>query len=740
MNNEGKLQEKRGIYEFIKKQNDLGLLDKSTVNKWAALGINVEPKPKEKLTSTVKKATGQLSIDKDIYNWYKDNNVYDNRYWKPKSVIFHDDDFWQWINSITFGFVHQKIYYKPFEIYKAQAQYYVDNARNPYDTDNLELKREIIMEEYAKIDCNTLYFANKYSKVKEGSSRSGKIDYVSKEHNAIIFFLLDCGYSFIFGKPRQIFATTTIGIYINKKLITQENFYMKFITEDDKTGMEILDDKVKTAYGFLPVWMRPQVSRDYIKGFRLGKKLDKGEYALPNSRIEVVPPSKTAVNGGSPQIVFVDEVGNVPDLIPMVLEARPTMYIDKNQDGDLQIVRQLCLWGTGVSDNRGKNAFQSLWTNTLDFWERKDFKSAIFVPLFFSWHARCGQEVYDSELKSYTNGERKEFDGMSSDEQLSIFHMHYPSHWRDMFAMASNKLVPRKVIEDNLTRIRNMAVKDRPIPGVFEPIYDYTTPYDDNIGVPYRIIGAKFIPQDDFLGDEFIPSVFMQSKPERGWKNRYYKGTDPIMTDAGNSLFASTVWDRVKLEPACIMNYRKSYDPKAAYVQSLLMALYYDTENEILPIGCPELVENNIGTNYVDYCQLLGYGKNLVYNAELQPELRGGNAMWGINTKAHRKQVAVSKLNECIMTYNGNINNAAVFNQLDTYVPVVKATGISYEPVDKRLYHDDILDSIAFAYICAQTYSHRNPEKVDKEAKEFSKPKTRLLRDKNGMLYRDYVR
>ena len=350
----------------------------------------------------------------------------------------------------------------------------------------------------------------------------------------------------------------------------------------------------------------------------------------------------------------------------MVLEARPTMYIDKNQDGNLEIVRQLVLWGTGVSDDKGKNAFQKLWVDTLDFWEQKDFRSAIFIPLFFSWHSRCSKEVYDSEYRSYTNGNRKDFTGMSIDEQKAIFHMHYPSVWRDMFSMASNKLVPRKLIDDNLARIRNLSVDERPVEGMFEAIYDYTHPYDDNIGVPYKIIGARFIPKDDILDEDFVAPILLYRNPQKGWRNRYFKGTDPVMTDAGSSMFASVIWDAVDCMPVCVMNYRKAHDTKAAYVQSLLMALYYDSENIVSLVGCPELVENNIGNNYVEYCELLGYGRNLVYNAELQPELRGGNAMWGINTKAHRKQIVVSKLNECVTTYHRNIFYSVISQQLDT--------------------------------------------------------------------------
>jgi hypothetical protein len=250
------------------------------------------------------------------------------------------------------------------------------------------------------------------------------------------------------------------------------------------------------------------------------------------------------------------------------------------------------------------------------------------------------------------------------------------------------------------------------------------------------VIGAKFVPFDDVNEDRSVISCYMLDRPEQGWKDRYYKGTDPIMTESGGSLFASTVWDAVKCRPACIMNFRKMHDHKAAFLQSLLMGLYYDTDK--IPTGVPELVENNIGTNYVDFMQLLGYGRNLVYNAELQHELRGGGALWGINTKSNRKQISVSKLSECVMTYHKNFAHDIIFKQLDTYVPIVKTTGITYEPVDKRMYKDDVLDSLAFAYICRLTYSHKIPSQVDDNRSVKTAPKPRLTRDANNMLILEY--
>jgi hypothetical protein len=711
--NERTEKAKRDFYTLLQKNKERGLLSKSLINRLKKLGFDMSDKyvpPSE--AKKKKKKQGQMRVDRfHVFKQRQRGKGYDETDWMPKSTINHTDDFFEWINSMTFGSFPDKIDYLPFEKYKAQAQYFMETSRNPYETTNVDLKMEMVLEEYRRINQNTLYFSMKYGKVKEGSVAAGKIDYVPKEHNAVIFYLLDCGYSFIFGKPRQIFATTTVGMYIMKKLLTQENFYMKFITQDIETGMEIFADKLKVPYGYLPRWLSPQAARDYNRGFQLGRKVAKGEFAPPNSRIEVVAPSKTAINGGSPQIVLVDEIGNVPNLIPMILEAMPTMYIDPNQDGNLQLVRQIALWGTGVSDNQGKDAFKTLWTNIVENWEKKKFTSSIFVPIFFSWHTRCSADIYEDARAMYYTGGIGNTQNFSSEEQKQIFHMHYPSVWSDMFAMASNKLVSRKLIEENLSRIRNYTVDQKPIYGWFEPIYDYTREYDDNIGVPFRIIGAKFVPYDD--KDENIDkiSTIMRHKPVKDWINRYYMGTDPIATETGLSNFASAIWDDEDKTVSCIVNFRKSQDHKSAFVQALLMSIYYDVNRELgQKIGVPELIENNIGTNYKDYKDLLDYGNNLVYNKELPPDLQGGGAYWGVNSKAKRKEIIVAHLSEMVTTYCANFDFDIIFKQLDTYVPTVREGGTTWQPVDRRLYRDDVLDAIAYAYICRKAHDGVKPE------------------------------
>ena len=56
------------------------------------------------------------------------------------------------------------------------------------------------------------------------------------------------------------------------------------------------------------------------------------------------------------------------------------------------------------------------------------------------------------------------------------------------------------------------------------------------------------------------------------------------------------------------------------------------------------------------------------------------------------------------------------------------------------MYHDDVLDALAFAYVCRLTYNHRQVEEINNDKKEISKPKMRLVRGKNGLLTMEYTR
>ena len=149
--------------------------------------------------------------------------------------------------------------------------------------------------------------------------------------------------------------------------------------------------------------------------------------------------------------------------------------------------------------------------------------------------------------------------------------------------------------------------------------------------------------------------------------------------------------------------YMPDYDPRDAYLQAILMSIYYDHKEIGAKTGVSELVESNIGVPYYTYKQLIGYDKNLLYNKELPKELHGGGFMWGVDTKAKRKEYCVTNgLKECIINYHENMDYDIIFTQLDTYIPVKTGAGYSYKPADSRLYKDDVLDSLSFSYIASK--------------------------------------
>jgi len=617
--------------------------------------------------------------------------------WRPQSTINHSPEFVGWIDSITYGYFHQKKYFLPFELYKKQCYDWIKTNADPNKYSDEYTRKQCALEELRRVDENTLYFAEKYGYVKEGSDDSGLIKYKSKEHNAFLYYLLDCGYCLLVGKPRQIFATTTIGLFALKRLVTRYNYFMKFVTKDDKKGIEILRDKFKFPYNHLPSWMRPIAASDSENVFHLGRRIRKGEIGLPNSRIEECAPSSTAINGGAPQLSFIDEIGEVPELIETLMEIRPTLYMDKEQNGVLQLIRSVVAWGTGVTSRAGKMSFELFWTQTLSLWEAGNYSSAIFVPIFLDWRCRCTQEVYDSEKKAYLMGAAAGLESSTSNkDRESIFHMHYPDNYRDMFGNASNRLVSKEIIDTARAKIRGLDTEKKAVAGYFEPIYDTTrpTPEDD---VPYKIIGANWIPLDD-SGDPEMISAYMISPPDHRYKDRYYQGTDPIQNETGISFMGSTIWDdhielidkTITEAPVCFVYHRKQHDPKSSYLQCMLMGIYYDTGS--VKRGVPQLIENNAGTGYKDYIDAKGYSSKITYNSEIfDLDMHGGGALWGINISGRgnkRKLKVVGRLRELVMTYSPNILFDTFWRELETYVNVQKADE-TWQPVDKRHYRDD---------------------------------------------------
>jgi hypothetical protein len=626
--------------------------------------------------------------------------------WIPESTLQHTPEFVAWINSMTYGYFPNKIEYRKFQIYKAQAFRWLEEDDNItyYHTD--DARRAFKQKEFDRSDENSLYFVNRYGELKEGDISSGYVKYEAREHHAVICYLFDCGYNVIGGKGRQIGWTSIMGLLALKKMIFQPNYYIKFVTEDKETGEEIFNDKIKYPFGGIPRWMMPKVKSDSGTRFWLSDKIKKGEKGYPNSRIDVVAPKKTAINGGSPQLALVDEIGNIGILGAMLNEARPTMFWNNPRTGKFELKRQVMMWGTGGEMDKGKGAYEKEWYRILGLWENKQYDNG-FVPLFFSWHCRFDKKEYEKE-KAWYYGARAMKEDIDLETSKTQFHQHYPSSFRDMFLTTASTLVSREIIENGIERCKNLTPKQQPVYGYFEPIFDELDLMPPESDTPYRIIGAKFIPIDD--EDDFKKaSVCIFQFPQQGWIYRYYQGTDPIATETGHSKFASAVWDDyLKTYPA-VLNFRRKHDHKYTFLQSVLLGLYYDTTPDV-KIGCPELVEANIGTNYTDYKELKGFYASLVFNQQLPSKVAGGARLIGIDNKGNRADAIIDFMTEVFRAYHDRIYISTAFEQLMTFVQKMTERGKeTWGPMNKLMHYDDVLYAMAYAYICRLSHGHLHP-------------------------------
>jgi hypothetical protein len=348
------------------------------------------------------------------------------------------------------------------------------------------------------------------------------------------------------------------------------------------------------------------------------------------------------------------------------------------------------------------------------------------LPIFFDWTTRPGitKDFYLREKKVYT------VEGPDKEAMMVQFRQTYPSIIEDMFLTSHKLLVGIDWINANKERIKNTSHKYRPQKGYFEPIYDESVAADENSDVPYKIVGATFVPLDDLKDDMKMASVEILLPPRKGWKNRYYQGTDPIMSDNGYSNMSSMVFDARFNCPAAIVDYR---DPnhKYTFLQCMLLGIYYQTEGKG---AIPELVESNIGTAYMDYKENKGFGDSLVHRLELPDHMQGGGSMFGIDNRGNRNKFIINKMYEVLLAYGEKIYFEKVFNQLRTFVCTVTAKGNETWGVsDTRKFHDDVLFALVFSYICALANAHKEPFNSADEHRAV-KVTRKLVRDSNGGL------
>ena len=73
--------------------------------------------------------------------------------------------------------------------------------------------------------------------------------------------------------------------------------------------------------------------------------------------------------------------------------------------------------------------------------------------------------------------------------------------------------------------------------------------------------------------DQSIEGEMLRIK--KGWRYRYFQGTDPIFSESGHSKMASAIWDSHHQTISAHVNFRVE-DYRYCYLQTLLLGLYYD--------------------------------------------------------------------------------------------------------------------------------------------------------------------
>ena len=665
--------------------------------------------------------------------------------WMPVSTTEHTPEFIEWIDSINQRGFNNKTQYKPFNLYVQQAYQWLQENKTSADFDDDDEREEYRQEELRRCNDNALYFLNKYIWYKEGNAEdeSGRIKYIAAPAHEFLAYMDDCNYSMGIAKGRQMAATTTIMSLNVRKVVFKQNYFTKFITEDDEKAVEIFDDKLKYAFSELPDWMRPDVLNERDNLFKIGKRGEaKGVKEGVGSSIRVVPPKRTAIAGGAPQEVMIDEAGNIKILDVMIGNARPTMLFFDPKTGKLKLKRRLVFWGTGGNMSKGGKAFETELMAIFKDWDERKFKTGI-VPIFFNWHCRPGatQEIYDSEKEVAYGKAAENSQDPDSKQHITEFHQTWPNTITDVFRASAKTLVDDEYIEQSLERIR-LANQDTSFTlhqyGYFEPVFDYNQPMPEGSFVDYKIIGSNFIPTSD-LDPRASTTIFFH--PQREWSNRYMAGVDPIDTNSGLSKFSSTIWDRHEHVPAAILNFRVP-DYQSVFLQSLLLSLYYDHKE--VKTGIKELIESNRGTAYYQFLTFMGYGKECVLNYELPFYIQNKSTInegVGIDNKGVRNEIFVNKMSEMFKIYGQNFYHSILFEQLKTFTCTVSDKGKAvWGPINIKYFRDDALWSCTFSYICGEMcFPELVPTNLEKQ-KSNIKVIYKLVRDKNNKLKYQAIR
>lgn len=648
------------------------------------------------------------------------DRVIDKSEWMPPNATYFDKEFVSFISSTHIKFEEIRPY-KEFYLYMRQAQRWLDEKSTFEEQPDKSSKIYFARKEISRIKINSLYFANKYALLKEGAQDGGDRKYKAHLVHAFLLFLFDQGRSMYIGKGRQIACTSTISIAFVAKMISRVNLFLKFIAQDESTTNEIFDDKIKYTFGEMPDWLKPKVANDRGNLLKLSfqPSSTKGSRNTKSTSVRVVPPSPTAINGGSPDIVGVDEAAFIDVFEAMVKEARPTMFQERIINGISQLVhrRQVVAWSTGGRTEKGKGVFEGALRTISQKWYDGNFSEGI-VPIILDWTTRPGisREFYLRERDAYALGRMEFHEGMDLEQRMVQFYQHYPSSIDDMFTKVRNTLVPASLIRQMEDRMRAMPVDLRPSMGRFKPIYDESEKMPVGSYFRAKVIGAEWVPAGD---DDISAPVWLFLHPEKNKEWRYWQGTDPISSGSGQSNMASAIWDRHLKTISCIVNYRTN-DPYEVFEQVALMGKYYANPGQDF---CLELIENNISSNYEQFkgTPALAGLNSFVLQTELPEYLQtNSRAEVGLSNKSSTRGEIIARMKHVLSgPFAKNIVFPEVWLQASKFVlHQLRGGGERWDSEDVNRYQTDVLFAVSFAYICALSFPHRLPKDIENDNKE----------------------
>ena len=642
-----------------------------------------------------------------------------------------DENFVRWILSICKNW-RDRGQFQPFLDYVKQCEDWLKQGVKVSDyTEHSSEWEQAIKGERERVATNSLYYMRKYNYFVDAKEQGGKRKTTTCDSQDVMCFLLDYGCSMLIAKARGIRSTSTFLPIAGIKAARIKNISIQYICSNESKAKRLFSEKVKVTAQNDPLWLQPSIGKDTEKSREYFRKTSKGERVGMLSKLFIDAPSKDVVNAINPDIVMIDEAPSISIFSTMMQEARPALFSER--DGVRTQAKQIIAWGSSQVDEgdnvQVSNDFENEWKALYEAYQKGDYSAGI-VPIFFDCWAipSLTQEQYDREYKIAASKKRE--------SDIIRNRKHYPTCPDDVFLKNVNTLIPFEDIQGQLEKIY-LFIKNKDIAlyrGYFQPVYDKNHPLPPEIGSPYRIINAEFIPVSDTQMNDATVTIF--SHPKKDWIYRYYQGTDPVVGVSGHSKFASAIFDNCNEKDAgktlsAVLNSRHT-NYKKDYEQSYCMHLYYSNIPQKHFI--PELLEINLGNEYNSYCEIMSFGYNMIANKELPEYLQVGEQIVGINKKSNNAENILRKTQSLMLDYGGRIYMDEFWMQAKTYVKHQNKANYadSYKPIDKFAF-DDILDAATYAFIASLCYQ-KEPKNLQVE-KATNRPQRKMVLRNGSLVY-----